>query len=69
MEFKNHWTILTMVFGRALLSVNLGFLSDGYESVPGNYGVSDIMLALKWIQNAIASYGGNPRQVNEKYNS
>ncbi|XP_023347307.1 esterase E4 isoform X2 [Eurytemora carolleeae] len=41
----------------------LGFLSDGYDSVPGNYGISDVILALRWVQQAISDFGGNPRQV------
>ena len=41
-----------------------GFLSDGYDSVPGNFGISDVILALRWVQQAISDFGGNPRQVH-----
>lgn len=28
----------------------LGFLSTGDENAPGNYGMKDIILSLKWVQ-------------------
>lgn len=34
----------------------LGFLSTGDEHAPGNYGMKDIVLALKWVQ-VIEIYG------------
>ncbi|XP_063906555.1 carboxylic ester hydrolase-like [Zophobas morio] len=41
----------------------LGFLSTEDEVVPGNNGMKDQVLALKWVQNNIASFGGNPKSV------
>lgn len=29
----------------------------------GNYALKDLVLALKWVQENIASYGGNPESV------
>ena len=40
-----------------------GFLSMGSEDVPGNAGFRDQVLALKWIQNFIKYFGGDPNLV------
>ncbi|RZB84954.1 COesterase and/or Abhydrolase 3 domain containing protein, partial [Asbolus verrucosus] len=41
----------------------LGFLSTEDDVVPGNNGLKDQVLALKWVQKNIASFGGNPGSV------
>ncbi|KAF5292796.1 hypothetical protein FQA39_LY13841 [Lamprigera yunnana] len=40
-----------------------GFLSTEDETVPGNNGLKDQVMALKWIQANIKSFGGNPNSV------
>ena len=40
-----------------------GFLSTGNEEIPGNLGIWDQIEALKWIQNNIESFGGDPKKV------
>ena len=40
-----------------------GFLSLGSNTVPGNAGLRDQILALKWIRTHISSFGGNPDSV------
>ncbi|KAJ4435296.1 hypothetical protein ANN_17906 [Periplaneta americana] len=41
----------------------LGFLSLQTEDVPGNVGLLDLLLALRWVQTHISHFGGDPRQV------
>ncbi|CAN7982510.1 unnamed protein product [Ixodes hexagonus] len=41
----------------------LGFLSVGTSDLPGNLGFWDQLLALKWVQQNIARFGGNPNDV------
>ncbi|XP_075532178.1 acetylcholinesterase-1-like [Dermacentor variabilis] len=40
-----------------------GFLYDGTESAPGNQAFHDQLLALKWIQDNIEVFGGDPHSV------
>ncbi|CAG5129352.1 unnamed protein product [Candidula unifasciata] len=41
----------------------LGFLSTGDDTMPGNYGMLDQVLALRWVQKYIQAFGGDPSQV------
>jgi len=41
----------------------LGFLSLGNEIIPGNMGLWDQQAALRWVQEHILSFGGDPDNV------
>ncbi|KAJ4438858.1 hypothetical protein ANN_14811 [Periplaneta americana] len=41
----------------------LGFLSLQLEDAPGNSGLKDQVLALRWVQQNVAQFGGDPRKV------
>lgn len=40
-----------------------GFLSSGDRVSPGNYGLKDQLLVLKWIKNNIKYFGGDENRV------
>ncbi|XP_021488549.1 acylcarnitine hydrolase-like [Meriones unguiculatus] len=41
----------------------LGFFSTGDQHARGNWGFLDQVAALRWVQQNIAHFGGNPNQV------
>jgi carboxylesterase type B len=41
----------------------LGFMSTGDSESPGNYGLKDQALALKWVNENIKEFGGDPSRV------
>lgn len=40
-----------------------GFLSTGDKIVPGNAGLKDQRLGLKWVKDNIKQFGGDPHKV------
>lgn len=40
-----------------------GFLSTYDDAAPGNWAFKDQVAALKWVQNNIRAFGGNPAKV------
>ncbi|XP_031625316.1 esterase E4 [Contarinia nasturtii] len=41
----------------------LGFLSTGTKEAPGNNGLKDQILALRWVNDHIQSFGGDPNSI------
>lgn len=41
----------------------LGFLSTGTADAPGNNGLKDQVMVMKWVQENIEQFGGNPNSV------
>lgn len=41
----------------------LGFFSTGDQHAQGNYGLKDVVMALKWLQANIEYFGGDPGRV------
>ncbi|XP_044593018.1 esterase FE4-like [Cotesia glomerata] len=41
----------------------IGFLNLDVEEAPGNQGLKDQVMALKWVQQNIAQFGGDPNRV------
>ena len=42
---------------------SFGFLSTGDSAAQGNWGMKDQVQALKWVQQNIHKFGGNPDDV------
>ena len=40
-----------------------GFLSTGDAVIPGNNGLKDQVMALRWVQQNIKQFGGDPGNV------
>lgn len=41
----------------------LGFLSTNTDDIPGNAGLMDVQLALTFVKQNIARFGGDPKRV------
>ncbi|XP_068619344.1 juvenile hormone esterase-like [Battus philenor] len=41
----------------------IGFLCTEEETIPGNAGIKDVVLALRWVRDNIVAFKGNPDKV------
>ncbi|XP_020287923.1 neuroligin-4, X-linked isoform X2 [Pseudomyrmex gracilis] len=60
--------MLAAFYDVVVVSINyrlgaLGFLSTGDENSPGNYGILDQAMALRWVYDNIAVFNGNPNSI------
>jgi cholinesterase len=55
--------IILVTFNYRLGAIGFMSLKDPKLNVPGNAGLKDQVMALKWVQRNIASFGGDARQV------
>lgn len=54
--------------GIVLVTINyrlgiFGFLNEGIPDAPGNVGLKDQLMALRWVKKEIHRFGGNPDMV------
>lgn len=42
---------------------SLGFLGFDDDLLPGNNGLRDVILALKWLKENVGNFGGNPSRI------
>ncbi|KAK3105784.1 hypothetical protein FSP39_005692 [Pinctada imbricata] len=67
-SFNNDRTSLALRGNVIVVSINyrlgpFGFFSTNDSASPGNYGLWDQHLALKWVHDNIADFGGDPGSV------
>jgi carboxylesterase type B len=71
---SDHQPHLLMERDVVLVSLNyrlgaFGFLSLGTKEVPGNQGMKDQVLALRWIKKNVEAFGGNSEMITLMGNS
>lgn len=50
-------------FSHLWFSEQTGFLSTGDQSAKGNYGLLDQIQALRWLNENIGHFGGDPERI------
>ncbi|CAH0728692.1 unnamed protein product, partial [Brenthis ino] len=41
----------------------IGFLCSSEDKIPGNAGLKDVVMALRWVRDNIVAFNGNPNKV------
>ncbi|CAB0037398.1 unnamed protein product [Trichogramma brassicae] len=62
-DFYKRIILFSHIIVYYIVKIGTGFLNLEDELAPGNQGLKDQVLALKWIRDNIASFGGDPENV------
>ncbi|KAK3566948.1 hypothetical protein QTP86_006761 [Hemibagrus guttatus] len=57
------FTLLLLSDAHVLIVGAFGFLSTGDQSAKGNYGLLDQIQALRWLNENIGHFGGDPERI------
>ncbi|KAI8438159.1 hypothetical protein MSG28_010781, partial [Choristoneura fumiferana] len=63
LSFKNFLDKDVIIVSLNFRESIFGFLCLGTDVAPGNAGLKDIIHGLRWVQENIANFGGNPESV------
>lgn len=55
--------LLIITYSYIVFLATVGFLSTGDENSPGNYGILDQAMALRWVYDNIGDFNGNPDAI------
>ncbi len=57
------WFTLSVLISSLTRLISVGFLSSGDQSAKGNYGLLDQIQALRWLNENIGHFGGDPERI------
>ena len=67
MDLYDLWTFVSeeniIAVGIQYRVASLSFLYFDTEDVPGNAGMFDQLMAMQWVKDNIAQFGGNPNNI------
>lgn len=62
-QYTNRSYTHNIIFQHKINLFEIGFLSTGDTVLPGNMGLKDQTMGLKWVQDNIRYFGGDPDKV------